>query len=242
MSSFNKKFWVKWNDFQQNITTSYKDLRETEDFSDVTLLCEENQQIEAHGVILSACSPFLRNILKKTKHSHPMIYMRGMKTKHLTAILDFMYHGEANIHQDDLDDFFVLAEELKLSGLESKEENLRTEQDFEPKKEVAIPDDGFDIVNKNIVKEEVHEENSEISSLETRASFDELDKHINTMMGKAKRGWNCKICGKVAKKNHLRQHIEAHHIEGWSHSCDQCEQVSRSRQALTKHKQTRHRV
>ncbi len=32
-------------------------------------------------------------------------------------MLDFMYHGEANIFQDDLNDFLVLAEELQIKGL-----------------------------------------------------------------------------------------------------------------------------
>ena len=98
-----EKFCLKWNDFQQNIASSYKELRNNLDFSDVTLVCEDNQQFEAHRIILSACSPFFRNVLKKTKHSHPMIYMRGLKTKDIVAMVDFIYHGETNIYQEDLD-------------------------------------------------------------------------------------------------------------------------------------------
>ena len=52
-----------------------------------------------------------------------MIYMRGLKVKDLEAILDFIYHGEANIYQEDLDGFLALAEELKLRGLAGSEEN-----------------------------------------------------------------------------------------------------------------------
>lgn len=115
--SRDEKFCLKWNDFQKNITTSYKELRESADFSDVTLVCEEEHQVEAHRFILSASSPFFMNILKKNDHSHPLIYMRGLKAKDLTAIVDFIYHGEANILQDDLDDFLALAEELQLKGL-----------------------------------------------------------------------------------------------------------------------------
>ena len=117
MSSTNENFCLKWNDFQQNIATNYRDLRESSDFSDVTLVCEEDQQVEAHRVILSACSPFFMNILKKTKHIHPMIYMRGLKTKDLLAIVDFIYRGETNIFQDDLDGFLAIADELQLKGL-----------------------------------------------------------------------------------------------------------------------------
>ena len=57
------KFCLKWNDFESNISTAFRDLREDKDFFDVTLACDE-EQIEAHKVILSACSPFFKTILK----------------------------------------------------------------------------------------------------------------------------------------------------------------------------------
>ena len=87
------------------------------DFCDVTLVSEEYQQIDAHRIILSACSPFFKAVLGKNKHPHPMIYMKGLKSKDLVAIIDFMYTGEANIFQEDLDAFLNMAEELKLKGL-----------------------------------------------------------------------------------------------------------------------------
>jgi hypothetical protein len=87
-----EKFCLKWNDFQNNIISSYQELRKELDFSDVTLVCEEDHQVEAHKIILTACSPFFSNILKRNKHPHPMLYMRGMKAKDLVAIVDFIYH------------------------------------------------------------------------------------------------------------------------------------------------------
>ena len=109
-----EKFCLKWNDFHQNMANSYKDLRSDKDFTDVTLVCDDNQQIEAHKFILSACSPFFSTLLKKNSHTHPLIYMRRLNIKNLVAILDFIYHGETNIYQEDLDNFLNLAEELQL--------------------------------------------------------------------------------------------------------------------------------
>ena len=48
--------------------------------------------------------------------------MRGIKSKDIVAILDFIYHGEANIYQEDLNEFLALAEELQLKGLAGSEE------------------------------------------------------------------------------------------------------------------------
>ena len=96
--TFSEKFCLKLKNFQDNIASSIHGLREDMDFSDVTLVCEEDKQIEAHRVILSACSPFFSSVLKRNKHSHPMIYMRGLKSKDLVAIVDFIYHGETSIY------------------------------------------------------------------------------------------------------------------------------------------------
>ena len=58
-----------------------------------------------------------------------MIYMRGLKAKDLMAIVDFIYLGEANIYQEDLDGFLALAEELQLKGLSSSQNH--TEEDIQ---------------------------------------------------------------------------------------------------------------
>lgn len=42
---------------------SFRSLKEEEDFIDVTLSCEETQY-SAHKVVLSACSPYFRKLLK----------------------------------------------------------------------------------------------------------------------------------------------------------------------------------
>ena len=116
-SPFSEKFCLKWNDFQQNIVQSFQDLRKESDFYDVTLVCEEDYQVEAHKIILSSCSPFFNTIFKRNKHPHPLIYMRGFKAKNIVAFIDFIYHGEANLYQEDMEGFLALAEDLELKGL-----------------------------------------------------------------------------------------------------------------------------
>jgi len=52
------KFCLRWNDFESNISVAFRELREDKDFFDVTLACDD-EQIQAHKVILSACFTFL---------------------------------------------------------------------------------------------------------------------------------------------------------------------------------------
>ena len=78
-----EKLCLKWNDFQENVNTAFGNLREDTDFADVTLACEDGQQVEAHKVILTSSSPFFMQLLRKNKHPHPLIYMRGVKFEDL---------------------------------------------------------------------------------------------------------------------------------------------------------------
>merc|ERR1712129_318812 len=107
----------KWNDFQENAISAFVTLREDREFADVTLACEDGQQVEAHKVILASSSPFFLNLLMRNKHPHPLIYMRGLKSENIMAMLDFLYHGEVKMFQENLDSFLAVAEELQLKGL-----------------------------------------------------------------------------------------------------------------------------
>ena len=78
-----KQLCLQWNDFQDNIKVAFANLREDKRFTDVTLACEDGQQLEAHKVILGASSPFFQKLFEKNTHPHPLIYMRGLKSKDL---------------------------------------------------------------------------------------------------------------------------------------------------------------
>jgi len=112
----NEKFCLRWTDFESNIGVAFRELRREKDFFDVTLVCNEDQ-IQAHKVILSASSPFFRSILKRNPHTHPLIYLRGVKLNNLQSVLNFMYNGEANVAQEELNSFLAVGEELKIKGL-----------------------------------------------------------------------------------------------------------------------------
>merc|ERR1712129_212738 len=117
MNNANEKLCLKWNEFQDIAISAFGTLREDREFADVTLACEDGLQVEAHKVILASSSPFFLNILKRNKHPHPLIYMSGLKFENLVPMIDFLYYGEANVHQENLDSFLAVAKELQLKGL-----------------------------------------------------------------------------------------------------------------------------
>ena len=112
-----EKFCLKWNDFQSTVSGSFGTLRKEEDFFDVTLVSDDESKLPAHKLVLSACSSFFKTILKKNKHSHPLIYLSGVNSANLSFILDYVYQGEVQIYQEDLDNFLDAAQKLKIEGL-----------------------------------------------------------------------------------------------------------------------------
>ena len=111
-----EKFCLRWNDFENNISCAFRELRDDKDFFDVTLACDD-EQIQAHKMILSACSPFFRTILRRNPHPHPLLYLKGVKYTDLQSVLNFMYHGEVNVAQEELNSFLTVAEDLQVKGL-----------------------------------------------------------------------------------------------------------------------------
>jgi len=129
-----EKFCLRWNDFESNISVAFRELREDKDFFDVTLACDDDQ-IQAHKVILSACSPFFRQILKRNRHEHPLLYLKGVKYVDLMSVLNFMYHGEVNVAQDELNSFLAIAEDLKVKGLTQN----KSHEEPRHKQEIQLP-------------------------------------------------------------------------------------------------------
>ena len=120
-----KQFHLVWNKFQINTTSFFKEMREDQDFTDVTLCCEENKQIMAHKAILAASSPFFKTMLKQNNHPQPIIYLRGVKSQYLEYLIDFVYQGEINILEEELEEFLALAEDLEVKGLGSLDTEVK---------------------------------------------------------------------------------------------------------------------
>jgi hypothetical protein len=114
-----ESFCLKWHDFETNISQGFRDIYNAKDFLDVSLVCEGSSLLQAHKVVLSACSSVFYEILQNHPHQHPLLYMKGVRFSDLQSILTFMYNGEVSLPQDDLNSFLDVAEDLKIRGLTS---------------------------------------------------------------------------------------------------------------------------
>ncbi|XP_064095327.1 broad-complex core protein-like isoform X12 [Macrobrachium nipponense] len=121
-----QQFCLRWNNFHSNITSAFESLRDDEDFVDITLACD-GRQIKAHKMVLSACSPYFRSLLKGNPCQHPIVFLKDVTFSNLSSILDFMYHGEVNVSHNELATFLKTAEALKVRGLAEDEKKKDSE-------------------------------------------------------------------------------------------------------------------
>ena len=89
----NSQICMKWDHFQEKVNFKFKELRANMGFADVTLACEDGQQIKAHKAIISTLCPFFSDVLKSDLHPHPFIFMMGVRSAELDAVIDFLYKG-----------------------------------------------------------------------------------------------------------------------------------------------------
>ena len=235
---------MKWNDFQFNVSKSFNTLRKEEELFDVTLVSDDEQHIQAHKMILSASSEFFKNIIKKSNHSNPLIFLSGVTSIELYRVMDYIYEGEVQLLQDDLDSFLEIANKLKICGLygvrtEKLEDAVEpNESKFENHKEYK--DEDVDVMQA-VQRTKATERTVAISLQENESSWAEAKQAVDELVIKDGDIWLCKTCGKTMKTNcHIRKHAEVH-IEGLSFPCSSCNQTFRSRNILSKHKQRQHK-
>lgn len=114
--SFGHQYSLRWNDYHQKLIDSFQSLQKSDDFVDVTIACEE-KSFTAHKVVLSACSPYFKKLLKANPCQHPIIILQTIQPKHFEHLLNFMYHGVVHIEPELLDEFLKSASALQIQGL-----------------------------------------------------------------------------------------------------------------------------
>ena len=195
-----KKFSLQWNEYKTSINKTFGGLRKTGDYSDVTLACEDGQQIEAHRVVLSSSCLLFSELLKKNPHSHPLVYMRGVKHQDLSAIIDFIYLGETEVMKENLETFLEIAGELGVQGMTRQNSKKPSE----------------DRLTTNSFGSELVENYSGVDGLvntQKDQKFIQREQQVDNVDRNAKASFECNACGtycstKDLLTNHKKKHIE----------------------------------
>ena len=168
-----------------------------------------------------------------------------MKSDDLLAVVDFLYRGEANVFQENLDSFLAIAEELQLKGLMGKTDEVDEKclpPTFKPDIN-TIPKTSFkrQAPNRNI--HNPREDGTLAIPTNFSGDLEELEERVKSMMEKSENKYangnyfadRCKVCGKEGMGRNIKDHIEANHIEGIIIPCNLCDKTFRSRNSFRQH-------
>eukprot|EP00092_Neocalanus_flemingeri_P000039 GFUD01000040.1.p1 GENE.GFUD01000040.1~~GFUD01000040.1.p1 ORF type:complete len:266 (-),score=58.58 GFUD01000040.1:144-941(-) len=257
---------LNWAEFDTYTSLTFKELLAKPDFTDVTLACGDEESIEAHKVILSACSPVFSRILKKNTHSHPLIFLTDVTHGDLKAIINFMYLGQTNVAQEDLQRFLKVATKFEVRGLtENNKEKVDTRnksRNFStPNEEEGDIDDVHDILDGVMVDDSYvgadditvkseeestsgfyHGSPEERKVLESSFKIDNVGSSGRAPMMDDENKYPCDQCDyKATFSCNLTSHKRTVH-EGLFFYCNLCAYKSSRKDRLNKHVLAKHGV
>ena len=120
-----EKYNVLWQDYNDHLRDMLHTMRKFDEFTDVTLICDDQREIHAHKVVLSACSPVLKAILQRKDYGIPIVYLKGIKFPEMESILQFMYLGQTTVDQQRITSFLDVAKNLEIKELS---ENIKVQK------------------------------------------------------------------------------------------------------------------
>ena len=221
--------------------------------SDVTLITEDKVKILAHKIILSSCSNVFKFILKESKQSNPLVYLGGISSVNLGFILDYIYYGEVNLYQEQLDSFIESAQRLEIAGLLVGDQKTEFEDNkafqgtyydnghHEPREHSLVSLDNKVVKKSESPYTRTNPNNGPKYDVSAMNPEDIANK-IRSMYQNIDGVWTCKECGKRSNNGSgdMRLHVEIH-LDGLSYTCNLCSEEFRSKQIL-KHHQKTHRI
>ena len=107
---------MTWHTFSFHGQQLLRNLFESQEFTDVTLISDDQHQYKVHKFILSACSTSLKRILSSNPFN-TSIYLRGIHHEELESILQFIYLGEATFYHERMNEFLNVAKNLDIKEI-----------------------------------------------------------------------------------------------------------------------------
>ena len=194
---YSDKFSLSWSEFEKGASNAFRELLDEIEFVDVTLVSDDLKQIKAHKVILSACSSIFKKMLQQNPQQQPIIYLTGVAYKEMQSMVNFMYLGQTEVEQDDLNHFMEVAAKFDVKGLSQEKQN-----------DEAIP---VDQQNETVSTDMLRPGNEELEESESEEKDDEEQEKVSILQTflalrviwifKLVRYWSSKCCLNTEKQH-----------------------------------------
>merc|ERR1712142_658685 len=246
-------FLLRWELHNKSRASSLAGLWKNKAFLDVTIVCDDDQ-IDAHKLILSAASPLFQRILLRNENhvGRPLLYLRGTRKKQIQNLLEFIYKGEVSVNPENLESFIELANNLEIEGLvgnlnddcgKTNQMDLTSviseNRENEHIKNSVISHEGSSFGRNSTTlasTEETFSNSVVIPKNDLDYSMDKYDEIVQNLILTSDNGgtreYSCKECPyKKTRKTHVMEHV-GKHINGFVFTCNICEKTYRSKVSL----------
>ena len=224
-----EKYNLIWHKFSSHGKDLLKHLMVTQEFSDVTLISDDQHQYKVHKFILSSCSTVFKEMLSSSHPLNMSIYLRGIHHEELESILQFIYLGETTFFHARMKEFLDVAKDLDIREIVKnvvEKEELKCDQSFE---------------HPNQEELDTHKDKGLIFSEVSREGKEDINCSVSkSLMNDEKKVFRCQKCDYYTPQSrHLKRHVEIKH-EGVKYPCDQCNYQASLPKLLHDHVRNKH--
>jgi len=114
------EYMLRWGEHNSQVINIFHQLCQENQLTDVTL-STETRSFQAHKLILSACSPYFRNLFISNPCKHPTVFFKDISEEHMKLLMEYMYKGSISVKQNDLTEILKTASSLQIHGLTTAE-------------------------------------------------------------------------------------------------------------------------
>ena len=233
---------LSWDNFPKHLKQVFSDLRSSEYYSDVTIVCDDQKLLKAHCFILSGCSEVFKTMLDGfyIHNSQPCIYLRGIKYKEMELVLKYIYNGEATFEPEFLDTFLRVAKDLKVKDIDDQDGNESADKPVK----LDTQKEQSDTERVTTITEHDADTNDSLKQDFDQEDHDVFKTYIYSRnLKKCKNSdgqYQCPECKKCFNNGYkMKVHYQNIH-EGIRWPCDKCDKQARDRGALNRHMKEEH--
>ena len=182
------------------------DLLRCPDSADVTIVTDDRREVRAHKAVLKASSGFFKSYLGAYSHSqqNQLVFLRGVNFEELSAILHFIYLGEAQVGSAKIGHFIQVGKELEIKGIGDVErEKIRIENPnlYET---VNCENEYVKALSENFADHDIEEKDDCTETIEDETDYDYIQALTNKFESES---WN-KGCDQEKNPD------DNHHVSG----------------------------
>ena len=248
-----EKYNLNWDTYSDHLRQMLHNMLKSTELTDVTLICDDKKQLEAHKIVLSACSSVFRTIINDLPKKSSVIYLRGIKSQDMESILEFMYLGVATLYHERINDFVKVAKDLEITDISKNEQYLIKNRDILDKSNLYTEEDTQMVIPCNSGVQDNSETDHNNLRQKHKVSYKicstcDFQTNSSAVLKEHKRKHTgekplvCKWCDIGFRQKKTLQNHERLHTGEKPFQCKECDKKFAQRTSLNVHTQNHHKI